>query len=227
MEQTIEARKLGSSDVMVTPMAFGAWAIGGWMWGGADENDALRAIRAAYDNGITTIDTAPAYGFGKSEELVGKALRGLPRDSYQILTKFGLNWQSEEGEPFFDSTDNEGRAFTMYKLASRKKVISECEASLKRLGTDHIDLYQIHWPDNTTQVSETFEAVEMLIAQGKVRAAGVCNYNTEQVDEALKTIPLVSNQVPFSMIFRDVERTVIPQALENGMGIIAYSPLQR
>jgi aryl-alcohol dehydrogenase-like predicted oxidoreductase len=223
----MELRKLGKSDVKVTPMAFGAWAIGGWMWGGAEENAALRAVKAAYDAGITTIDTAPVYGFGRSEELVGKAMAGTSRDKYQILTKFGMNWETEQGEYFFDSEDNEGKPFKMYKWASREKVMQECENSLRRLKTDYIDLYQIHWPDATTPVNETFEAVERLIEQGKVRAAGVCNYSTELVEEALKTIPLASNQVPYSMIKRDIEKDVIPQAQEKGMGIIPYSPLQR
>jgi len=208
-------------------MAFGAWAIGGWMWGGADEKDALQAVRAAYDAGITTIDTAPAYGFGRSEELVSKALEGIPRSNYQLLTKFGLNWSTNQGEYFFDSIDNDGKPFKMFKWASRERVMKECEDSLKRLKTDHIDLFQIHWPDSTTRISETFEAVERLIEQGKVRAGGVCNYNTAQIDEALGTLQLASNQVPYSLVYRDIEKEVIPQAIEKGVGIIAYSPLQR
>lgn len=208
-------------------MAFGAWAIGGWMWGGAEEKDALEAIRTSYEAGITTIDTAPAYGFGRSEELVARAMEGIARDKYELLTKFGLNWESEEGEYFFDSTDNEGRPFKMYKLASRTRIMKECEDSLRRLKTDYIDLYQIHWPDATTPLSETFEALLRLQEQGKVRAVGVCNYSTDLVDEALKTVQLASNQVPYSMVFRDIEKNVIPQAMEKNMGIIAYSPLQR
>lgn len=223
----MELRRLGKSDVKVAPMAFGAWAIGGWMWGGAEETAAIKAIQTAFDAGITTIDTAPVYGFGRSEELVGRALEGIARDRYQILTKFGMNWQTEDGEYFFDTVDNEGKPFKMYKWASRRKVMQECEDSLRRLKTDYIDLYQIHWPDATTPISETFEAVERLIEQGKVRAAGVCNYSTDEVTEALKTIQLASNQVPYSMIFRDIERSVIPQAIKEGLGIIAYSPLQR
>src|SRR5947209_3486318 len=113
----MEKRQLGRSDVRVTPMAFGAWAIGGWMWGGAEEGDALRAIRAALDEGISSIDTAPVYGFGRSEELVGLALEGVPRDRYELLTKFGMNWVSEEGTYYFDTIDNEGRPFKMYKWA--------------------------------------------------------------------------------------------------------------
>ena len=223
----MKLRKLGNSDVMVTPMAFGAWAVGGWMWGGADENEALVAIREAYEAGITTIDTAPVYGFGKSEELVGKAMQGIARDKYQLLTKFGMNWQSEEGEYFFDTKNEAGKPIKIYKWSVGKRVIQECEESLRRLKTDYIDLYQIHWPDATTPIHETFETVSKLIQQGKIRAAGVCNYNTSQVEEVLQTIDLASNQVPYSLINRTIEKDVIPQALEKNIGIIAYSPLQR
>ena len=223
----MELRQLGKSSVKVSPIAFGAWAIGGWMWGGAEENEAINAIHAAYDGGITTIDTAPVYGFGKSEELVGLAMQGKPRDSYQILTKFGMNWTSAEGEYYFDTSDNDGKPIKVYKWSSSKRIMQECEDSLRRLKTDYIDLYQIHWPDNTTPISETFEAVQRLVQQGKIRAAGVCNYNVQQVDEALQTIALVSNQVPYSLINRGIEKNVIPQALEKGLSIIPYSPLQR
>src|SRR6186713_749903 len=105
----MELNQLGRSGVKVTPMAFGAWAIGGWMWGGAEENAAIRAVQASFDLGITTIDTAPVYGFGKSEELVAKAMSGIARDKYQVLTKFGLNWETAEGEYYFDTIDNSGR----------------------------------------------------------------------------------------------------------------------
>lgn len=197
------------------------------MWGGAEESEAIKAIQAAHHSGITTIDTAPVYGFGRSEEIAGKAMQGIPRDSYQILTKFGMNWQTPQGEPSFDTIDNEGNPLKIHKWSSREKLIQECEDSLRRLKTDYIDLYQIHWPDSTTPVSETFEAVQRLIEQGKVRAAGVCNYSVELVDEALKTIQLASNQVPYSLINRNIEKEIIPQAIEKGMSIIPYSPLQR
>jgi aryl-alcohol dehydrogenase-like predicted oxidoreductase len=223
----MELRNLGKSGVKVTPMAFGAWAIGGWMWGGADEAESLEAVRAAYDSGITTIDTAPAYGFGLSEDLVSRALSGIPRDKYQLLTKFGLNWSTQDGEYYFDSINNEGKPIKMYKWASRARVMQECEDSLRRLKTDHIDLYQIHWPDNSTPISESFEAVSRLIEQGKVRAAGVCNYNTRQVDEVMETLEIASNQVPYSMLYREIESELIPQALAKGIGIIPYSPFQR
>ena len=223
----MERRILGKSGVDVSPLAFGAWAIGGWMWGGAEEKEAIRAIRVANDLGITSIDTAPVYGFGRSEELVGRAMQGLPRDRYQILTKFGMNWLTEQGQFHFDTVDNNGKPLKMYKWASAERIRQECEDSLRRLKTDYIDLYQIHWPDNTTPIQETFEAVAQLIKEGKVRAGGVCNYSVEQVEEALQTIALASNQVPYSLVNRDIEKNVLPQALEKGISIIPYSPLQR
>jgi aryl-alcohol dehydrogenase-like predicted oxidoreductase len=223
----MKLRRLGNSEVMVTPIAFGAWAVGGWMWGGADEKEALKAIRSAHDGGMTTIDTAAVYGFGKSEELVGKAMEGVPRNSYQLLTKFGLNWKTDHGEFYFDTKDESGNALKVYRWANPKKVMQECEDSLRRLKTDYIDLYQIHWADPTTPIHETFQAVEKLIQQGKVRAAGVCNYSASQVNEAMQTIPIASNQVPYSLINRDIEAEVIPQAMEHSVSIIAYSPLQR
>ena len=223
----MQLKRLGNSDVHVTPIAFGAWAIGGWMWGGADEDAAVRAIRASYDAGITTIDTAPAYGFGKSEELIGRAMEGIPREKYQILTKYGLNWKTSDGEFYFDTIDNNGKPTKVFKYSKGPSVIKECEDSLKRLKTDYIDLLQIHWPDPTTLIQETMSAVAKLITEGKVRAAGVCNYSVEQVDEALRTVKIVSNQVPYSLIHRGIERDVVPQALQNGMSIIPYSPLQR
>ncbi len=223
----MEKIKLGKSEIEVTRIAFGAWAIGGWMWGGADEQDAIKAVQKAFDLGITTIDTAAVYGFGKSEELVAKALKDNPRDSYQILTKYGLNWQSSDGEFFFDSQDNEGKPTKVYRWASKERVKKECEDSLRRLKTDYIDLYQIHWADPSTPIAETMEAVSELIDEGKVRAAGVCNYSTDQVEEALKTVPLASNQVPYSLVNREIENDIIPQAIEKGMHILPYSPLQR
>jgi aryl-alcohol dehydrogenase-like predicted oxidoreductase len=223
----MQLRQLGNSTVKVTPLAFGAWAVGGWMWGGAEEKESTRAIRASYELGMTTIDTAPVYGFGKSEELVAKAMHGIARDQYQILTKFGMNWQTEQGDFFFDTTDNSGKPVKMYKYSGKEKVRKECEDSLRRLKTDYIDLLQIHWADSTTPISETMGEVSKLIKEGKVRAAGVCNYNVQQVDEALKTVNIVSNQVPYSMVHRDIEREIIPQALKKGLGILPYSPLQR
>lgn len=223
----MKLKKLGNSDVEISPLTFGAWAIGGWLWGGAEEKSAMHAVRAAFDLGITTIDTAPAYGFGKSEILIAEALDGIERSKYQILTKFGLDWTSTNGDFHFATTDNEGNPVDMYRNARPERVIKECEDSLRRLKTDYVDLLQIHWPDTTTPIADTMEAVNRLIEQGKVRAAGVCNYSVGQVEEALKSIPIVSNQVPYSLVNRAIEKDVVPQALKKGLGILPYSPLQR
>ena len=223
----METRKLGRSDVKATVITFGAWAIGGWMWGGADRKEAVEAIKASLDHGVTSIDTAPAYGQGLSEEICGEAIRGTDRTKIQLLTKYGLSWDTTKGEFFFKSRDNEGRDLMIHKLASKESIMKECENSLKRLGTDYIDLYQIHWPDSTTPVAETMEAMQRLMEQGKIKAAGVCNYSLELMKEAEKTIPLTSNQVPYSMVYREIEKEVVPDALNNNIAIIAYSPLQR
>ncbi len=223
----MEYRKLGNSELSVSAITFGAWAAGGWMWGSTDRNDAIEAIRASYDLGVTSIDTAPIYGQGTSEEIVGEAIKGLPRDQFQLLTKFGMRWDSDQGDFAFHSKNNDGEAIEIYKYAGKDSVIYECEQSLKRLGTDYIDLYQIHWPDVTTPIDETFEAVSRLVEQGKVRYVGVCNYNAAQMAEAERTIPLVSNQIPFSMVNRGVEDETVPYCIQHGKSVLAYSPLER
>jgi len=217
---------LGKSNVKVTRIAFGAWAIGGWMWGGADKKVALKAIHKSIDLGITSIDTAPAYGFGLSEEIIGKAVKGV-RKEVQILTKYGMIWDKKIGKFFFNSTDNEGKPVSMYRYAGKESVINECEQSLKRLRTDYIDLLQIHWSDPTTPIQETMEAMEILKKTGKIRAAGVCNYNLEDMQTATGFISLTSNQVPYSMLRRDIEKDILPWCIENNVFILAYSPLQR
>lgn len=222
----MEYRKLGKSDLEISVLAFGAWAIGGWLWGGADSEDAVKAIETAIDNGMTTIDTASVYGFGLSEELTGKAIKGK-RDRVQLFTKFGMSWTDTRGFFFFDTKHNDGRDVKIYRYASRERVISDCEDSLRRLGTDYIDLFQIHWPDPTTPVSETMEALELLIDQGKIRAGGVCNYDLGLTREASEIFPLASNQVPYSMVNRKIEDDVVPFCMGKNIGILAYSPLQR
>ena len=219
-------KTLGSSDFKVSQITFGAWAIGGWMWGGADDKDALDALSAAIDAGITTIDTAAVYGFGHSERLVGHAIKGK-RDKLQILTKYGLQWEDTKGQYYFKTFSNEGKPLDVYKYASKDSVIKECEISLKNLGTDYIDLYQIHWPDATTPIQETMEAIDILKKQGKIRYAGVCNFDTQLLNEALKYFPLLSDQVPYSMVNRHIEEELIPYSRKNNIGILAYSPLQR
>ncbi len=223
----MEYRKLGNSDLEISVITFGAWAVGGWMWGGTERKDAVDAIKAGYNLGVTSIDTAPVYGQGLSEEIVGEAINGIPRDKVQILTKYGMRWDLAKGSLGFKSKDNDGKDIDVYKYAGKDSIIKECENSLKRLGTDYIDLYQIHWPDVTTPIQETIEAVAQLIKQGKVRYAGVSNYDVDQMKEAEKFILLVSNQVPYSMVKRDIEADVIPYSIEKNIGILAYSPIQR
>lgn len=220
-------RKLGNSGLEVSAITFGAWAAGGWMWGSTDRNEAIEAIKASYDVGVTSIDTAPIYGQGTSEEIVGEAIKGISRDKVQILTKFGMRWDLAKGDFAMHSKNNDGKDIDVYKFAGRDSIIYECEQSLQRLGTDYIDLYQIHWPDSTTPIDETFEAVSRLVEQGKVRFAGVCNYNAQQMAEAEKTLELVSNQIPFSMVNRGIEEETVPYCIENNKSILAYSPLER
>jgi len=223
----MEYRKIGNSDLEMSAITFGAWAAGGWMWGSTDRNEAIEAIQAGYDLGVTSIDTAPIYGQGESEEIVGDAIKGISRDKLQLVTKFGMRWDLEKGDLAFKSKDNSGKDIDIYKYAGKESVIYECEQSLKRLGTDYIDLYQIHWPDSTTPIDETFEAVARLVEQGKVRYAGVCNYNVDQLQKANETIEIVSNQIPFSMVNRGVEKETVPYCIENNKSVLAYSPMER
>jgi len=223
----MEYRKIGNSDLELSVITFGAWAAGGWMWGSTDRNDAIEAIRAGYDAGVTSIDTAPIYGQGDSEEIVGDAIKGISRDKLQIVTKFGMRWDLVKGELAMKSKNNAGEDIDVYKYAGKESVIYECEQSLKRLGTDYIDLYQIHWPDLTTPIHETMEAVSRLIEQGKVRYAGVCNYNVAQLKEADETLEIISNQVPFSMVNRGIESETVPYCIEKNKSILAYSPMER
>ncbi|MDB5110168.1 MAG: aldo/keto reductase [Mucilaginibacter sp.] len=220
-------RKLGNTDLQLSVVTFGAWAAGGWMWGGTERKEAIDAIRASYSLGVTSIDTAPIYGQGTSEEIVGEAIKGIPRDKIQIITKYGMRWDLKKGDFGFSSKNNSGQDIDIYKYAGSESIIKECEDSLKRLGTDYIDLYQIHWPDSTTPIEESMKAVAKLIEQGKVRYAGVCNYDASQMAEAEKYINLVSDQVPYSMVNRSIEEELVPYCLENNKSILAYSPLER
>jgi aryl-alcohol dehydrogenase-like predicted oxidoreductase len=225
----MEYRKLGNTGLNVSVITHGAFAIGGNMWGGNEKKDSIDSIHVSLDHGVTSIDTAPFYGFGLSEELVGEAIKGKDRSKIQLLTKFGLVWDGSnkgKGEYFFDAEEN-GKNIPVYKYAAKANVIKEVEESLKRLGTDYIDLLQLHWPDNTTPIAETMEALELLIQQGKIRAAGVSNYSVEQLKEASRTTTVASNQVSYSMLNRSIEKDLVPYSLENNTGIIVYSPMER
>ncbi|MEW5677169.1 aldo/keto reductase [Flavobacterium enshiense] len=222
-------RNLGKSNLKISPIALGTFAIGGTMWGGNEEKDSIEAIHASIDNGVTSIDTAPFYGLGLSETVIGKALKGKDRSKVQLLTKFGLVWDGSnqgKGDYFFDVSHN-GSALPVYKFASKQNVIKEVEESLKRLHTDYIDLLQLHWPDVTTPINETMEAIELLKQQGKIKAAGVSNYNIAQLQEAEQTTLLASNQVAYSMLNRKIEQELVPFTTAQNIGIIAYSPMER
>ncbi|MNS84634.1 General stress protein 69 [compost metagenome] len=199
------------------------------MWGGNEKKDSIQSVKASIDHGVTTLDTAPFYGFGLSEEMIGEAIKGYDRSKIQLLTKFGLVWDGSnqgKGEFFFDA-EEKGKTIPVYKYASKTRLIKEVEDSLKRLQTDYIDLLQIHWPDSTTAIAETMEALDLLLQQGKIRAAGVSNYSVEQVSEAQNSIQIASNQVGYSMLNRGIEQDLIPYAQQHDLGIIVYSPMER
>ena len=221
----MEYRQLGTTGLKITEVALGAWAIGGWLWGGTDEKQAVAGIQTAVDLGMTSLDTAPMYGFGLSEELVGRAIKGR-RDKVQVLTKFGLRWDAASGTFYFDTQDPRGRPVKVYKWGGAKSVFEECEASLRRLGIDYIDLYQHHWPDESTPIEETMDACSKLLKQGKIRAVGVSNYTIEMMEAARKVVPLASDQPPYSMLKREIEKDVVPWCVEHKVGLVVYSPLQ-
>ena len=222
----MEPRQLGTSSVKVSPVIFGAWAIGGWMWGGNEESDSVAAIHASIDHGVTTIDTAAIYGQGHSEELVGRAIKGR-RDRVVIATKCGMRWTGTEGSEPWQQKDNDGTEITIRKNGRADSIAYECEQSLKRLGTDVIDLYQIHWPDKATPPEETIGALDKLRTQGKVRAIGTSNYDVEWLTRGSKVAAIASDQPPYSILRRGIEQTVLPWAREHHVGIICYSPMER
>jgi aryl-alcohol dehydrogenase-like predicted oxidoreductase len=221
----MERRQLGNSKIDATVITFGAWAIGGSMWGGSDDKEAIEAIQASIEVGVNCIDTAPIYGFGKSEELVAAAIAGK-RDKVRIFTKFGLVWDKEEGEYFFDG-EKDGKTVKIFKNARKSNIIKECEDSLRRLKTDYIDLYQCHWRDLTTPVEETADALAQLIKEGKILAAGVSNFTAADIETASKNVLIASDQPPYSMVLRDIEKELLPYCRKNNVGLIVYSPLQR
>ena len=219
-------RQLGESDVEISAVVFGAWAIGGWWWGGTDDDLAVDAIRAALDCGVTTIDTAPMYGFGHSEEVVGRAIRGM-RDGVVIATKCGLLWDRTDGEYFFDAKAPNGEVTPIHRVLKKDSIIKECEDSLRRLGIDCIDLYQCHWMDGTTPLEETMSALVQLRDQGKVRAIGVSNFTAEAIEECCRYGPIASNQPKFSLLDRGNLSGVISWTHSRGIGTVVYSPLEQ
>jgi len=200
-------------------VGFGAWAIGGWMWGGTDQREAVRAIQAALDEGITLIDTAPAYGLGLSEELVGEAIAGR-RDQVVLATKCGLVWHSGGGRFFFHQ---DGKP--VHRYLGGNSIRYELEQSLRRLRTDYVDLYQTHWQDSTTPIEETMTTLVDLRRQGKIRAIGVSNASVEDIRRYQRLGPMDTDQEKYSLLDRDHEAALVPYCREQGIALLAYSPL--
>jgi aryl-alcohol dehydrogenase-like predicted oxidoreductase len=192
-------------------IGLGTWAIGGWLWGGTEESDAISTIHAALDNGINLIDTAPVYGFGRSEELVGKALQGGRREGAIIATKVGLDWSS--GKILRNSTP--------------ARLRQELEDSLRRLKTDVIDIYQVHWPDASVPFEETARTLDGFRREGKIRAIGVSNFSPEQMDRFRRGAPLAAIQPPYNLFEREIEKDVLPYAERNDLVVLAYGALCR
>jgi aryl-alcohol dehydrogenase-like predicted oxidoreductase len=208
MEQT----EIPGTSLKTSRIGLGTWAIGGWMWGGTQEEESIRTLHAAIDRGITLIDTAPVYGFGRSEEIVGKALASDGRrDRVVLATKVAIQW-GDEG---------------IHRNASRARIMQEIEDSLRRLQTDRIDLYQVHWPDPLVPAEETARAMEDLYRDGKIRAIGVSNYAPEQMDAFREVAPLHTCQPPYNLFERGIEADVLPYCRENGIGVVTYGALCR
>ncbi|ACV68623.1 aldo/keto reductase [Desulfohalobium retbaense] len=204
---------LPNSDLTVSRVALGTWAIGGWMWGGTDVEQSIRTIEAALDQGITMIDTAPVYGFGRSEEIVGEALRRSGRrQEVALATKVALEW-TEDGAVRRNSTP--------------QRIRQEVEDSLKRLQTDVIDLYQIHWPDKLVPFEETAAVMQQLKDEGKIRAVGVSNYSPEQMDDFRQKAELTNCQPPYNLFERKIEDDVLPYCQENTIALVTYGALCR
>lgn len=222
----MENRKLGSSELEISPLVYGSWAIGGFMWGGADDNDAISAMQAAIDGGINMIDTAPVYGLGRSEELVGRALK-TRKGKALVATKCILHWDSEEGTLFSERVGINGETVKIYRDGRPKQLMEECEQSLMRMQVDVIDLYQLHWPDPVVPIEESISALVKLKEQGKIRAIGVSNYDVTQLKQALGVTALASVQPPYSILRRGIEADLLPFCVENNIGTICYSPMER
>lgn len=209
----MRTRPLGTSDLEITPLGFGAWAIGGgdWAfgWGSQDDGDSIAAIHEALDHGVNWIDTAPVYGLGRSEEVVARALEGV-RERPLVFTKCGRVW-------------NERREIG--KRLKAESVRAECEASLRRLRIDRIDLYQVHWPEPDEDVEEGWAELARLREEGKVRWIGVSNFSVKQMERAARIAPITSLQPPFSLLRREIEPEILPWCHAHDVGVLAYSPL--
>jgi aryl-alcohol dehydrogenase-like predicted oxidoreductase len=211
MAEALETITIPGTDLKVTRIALGTWAIGGFMWGGTDDAASIRTIHSAIDRGINLIDTAPVYGFGHSEEIVGRALAEVGRDKALIATKAGLDWR--DSNPF--------------RNASKARIRQEVEDSLRRLRTDIIDIYQVHWPDPQTPIEETAQIMVELLQAGKIRAIGVSNYSVEQMRAFRAVAPLHVAQPPYNLFEREAEADVLPYCRDNSIATLAYGSLCR
>lgn len=217
----VERSKLGFSRLVL-----GTWPMGGLDWGQVEERASIETIHAAIAAGTTTIDTSPAYGFGDCERLVGRALLGR-RDDVVLASKFGLVWGDEEGSQPWQRVDQHGRKITTRKNARSESVQRQCEQSLQRLQTDYIDLYQLHWPDPATPIEATMEGLLRLRAQGKIRAIGLCNVDSQVLRRAVQVGPVDTIQAPYSLLNREIERELMPLCRERGVALWAYWTLER
>ncbi|WLP56324.1 aldo/keto reductase [Agrobacterium fabrum] len=218
-ENAILTRTIGGSGISASAVGLGTWAIGGWMWGGTDERQSIAAIQASIDAGISLIDTAPAYGMGLAETIVGKAIAGR-RDKVVLVTKCGLVWHVNEGAYFFHQ---DGKPVHRYLGAA--SIRYEVEESLKRLGTDYIDHYVTHWQDATTPVAETVEALVRLKEEGKIRSIGASNVSPDDLEAYIATGALDAIQEEYSMVKRDIEKTLLPLCRKNSVSVLSYSSL--
>ncbi len=219
MSHEMLTREIGASGISASAVGLGTWAIGGWMWGGTDVDRSIAAIHASIDEGISLIDTAPAYGQGVAEEIVGKALKGR-RDKVVLATKCGLVWHSQQGNHFFDY---EGKP--VHRYLGKDAIIYEVEQSLKRLQVDCIDHYITHWQDPTTPIEETMEALEALKTQGKIRSIGASNTSVADVEAYIAAGQLDAIQEEYSMVRRDIENTLLPVCRKAGVAALSYSSL--
>jgi aryl-alcohol dehydrogenase-like predicted oxidoreductase len=211
-KMNMELADIPGTSLKVSPVAIGTWAIGGWMWGGTDEAESVSTIRAALEHGINVVDTAPVYGFGRSEEIVGKAIaEGGLRSRVAIATKAGLEWR-------------DGKVF---RNASRDRIMREIEDSLRRLRTDHIEIYQVHWPDPLVAIEETAEAMHTLYEEGKIRAIGVSNFSVSQMEQFRRVAPIHVLQPPYNLFEREIEAEILPYCHKNKIATFGYGALCR
>ena len=218
-DNSILTRTIGGSGISASAVGLGTWAIGGWMWGGTDERQSVAAIQASIDAGISLIDTAPAYGMGLAETIVGKAIAGR-RDKVVLVTKCGLVWHVNEGAYFFHQ---DGKPVHRYLGAA--SIRHEVEESLKRLGTDYIDHYVTHWQDATTPIAETVETLVRLKDEGKIRSIGASNVSPEDLVAYIATGALDAIQEEYSMVRRDIETTLLPLCRTSAVSVLSYSSL--